>query len=110
MKTRFAASIRLPLMAGALALFVAGCGSMDHHADRSASSMDRHADRMAYNSGYAGQSGTPGIPPSIDPFSSRYIPFPSTTNESSNGGAHSAFCVQHYNQPGCQSGDPAGTR
>ena len=99
MKTRFASSIRLPLAAGALALVVAGCGSMD-----------RHADRMAENSGYAGQSGTPGIPPSIDPFSSSYVPFPRGTNESSNGGAHSVYCVQHYSQPGCQSGDTAGTR
>jgi hypothetical protein len=100
MKTRFASSIRLSLVAGALALVVAGCSGTMH----------RDNDRMADTSGYAGQSGTPGIPPSIDPYSSGYRPFPVMANERSSVSGRSFFCEQHYSQPGCQSGDTSGTR
>jgi hypothetical protein len=96
MKTRFASSIRLPLIAGALALAIAGCSSTDRYADRSAGS-DR----------YAGAGSSQSIPPTIDPFSRSYIPFPGSANESAGIVGHSTFCVQHYNQPGCQSSDNA---
>src|SRR5476649_2405095 len=90
MKTRFASSLRLPLIAGALALVVAGCGSTDRYADRSAGS-DRYASSAS-------------IPPRIDPLSPSYIAFPGSANETAVTG-HSTYCVQHYNQPGCQTGD-----
>lgn len=97
MKTRFASSIRLPLMAGALALFVTGCSSMNDSMHRS--------DRTVEPAGYVGQSGTPGIPSQIDPFSTSYRPFPASTNETGGVIGHSLYCVQHYNQPGCQTPD-----
>lgn len=97
MKTRFVSSIRLPLLAGALALAVTGCGSMND-------SMHRSSDRSIAPAGYSSSSG---IPPSIDPFSSRYVSFPVSANESAGISGHSFFCVQHYNQPGCQSLDAA---
>jgi hypothetical protein len=92
MKSLFALPIRLPLMAGALALTLAGCGSMDRQADRSATA------------GYAGASSTAGIPPTIDPFSSSYIPFPNSAQERSSTFGRSFYCEAHYSQPGCQSG------
>jgi hypothetical protein len=96
MKTRFTSSIRLPLMAGALALVIAGCGTTG-----------RFADRSVEPAGYAGQISSTSIPPSIDPFSSSYIPFPVSGNESAGISGHSVFCVQHANQPGCQTFDSA---
>ena len=96
MKTRFASSLRLPLVAATLALVVAGCGSTDRYADRAAGS-DR----------YAGPGSAQSIPPTIDPFSRSYVPFPGSANESAGIVGHSTFCVQHANQPGCQSSDTA---
>src|SRR5579862_4962825 len=94
MKTRFVSAIQLPLIAGALAMAVAGC-----------SSMERHTERTSQSAGYVGQSGTPGIPPSIDPFSTRYVPFPPSGNESGTMENHSAYCLTHTSQPGCQTPD-----
>jgi hypothetical protein len=106
MKTRFASSIRLPLIAGALALVVAGCGSTDRYADRSS---DRYSDRYTDRGSdrYAVRGSSQSIPPTIDPFSRSYIPFPGSANESAGIVGHSTFCVQHYNQPGCQTSDNA---
>jgi hypothetical protein len=100
MKTRFASSIRLPLLASALALAVTGCGSMSD-------SMHRSSDRAVQPAGYVGPTSSSGIPPVIDPFSPGYASFPASANESAGISGHSFFCVQHYNQPGCQSLDSA---
>ena len=96
MKKSFAASLRLPLTAGALVLVVAGCGTMGHQ--------DRSANRSVEPSGYVGQSSTPA---SVDPFSASYVPFPISANETAGITGHSTFCLQHYNQPGCQTFDSA---
>jgi hypothetical protein len=96
MKTRFASSLRLPLMAGALALVVAGCGSTGRFADRSTESAR-----------YPAQSSTPGIPPSIDAYSRSYVPFPASGHETSGLAGHSFYCDAHTSQPGCQSGGDA---
>ena len=98
MKKSFAASLRLPLTAGALALVVAGCGTMGHQ--------DRSANRSVEPSGYVGQSGTPA---SVDPFSASYVPFPISANETPAITGHSTFCAEHYNQPGCQTLDSTRT-
>jgi len=100
MKTRFASSIRLPLLAGALALVITGCGSMNDSTHRS-------SDRAIAPAGYVGPTSSSGIPPRIDPFSVSYISFPASTSESAGISGHSFFCAQHYNQPGCQSLDSA---
>lgn len=143
MKTLSVSSIRLPVLAGALALVLTGCGSTGGFMNRSADSssnrsadsstnrdgsmnrsadgtmnrdgtMHRGADGTMHRStgevygpmGYVGQSGaTAGIPPSIDPFSRSYVPFPVSANESAGIIGHSVFCVEHYNQPGCQTMD-----
>jgi len=97
MKTRLASSIRLSLMAGALALVVAGCGSTDRYADRSIEPV-----------GYTGQSSSSSIPPSIDPFSRSYVAFPGSASDAGAVTGHSNFCMQHYSQPGCQTGDSPG--
>ena len=104
MKNRIATSLRLPLLAGALALVVAGCGTTGRFADR-------FSDRTVEPAGYVGQSSSSDILPSAGPFSPGYIPFPASTNESAGVMGHSTFCVQHYNQPGCQTFDSGpGTR
>ena len=100
MKTRFASSIRLPLLAGALALAITGCGTMNE-------SMHRSADRSAQPAGYVAPTSSMGIPPTIDAFSPSYAAFPASANESAGISGHSTFCVQHYNQPGCQTFDSA---
>ena len=100
MKTRFASSIRIPLLAGALALAITGCGTMND-------SMHRSSERSTQPAGYVGPTSSMGIPPTVDAFSSSYVAFPITANESAGISGHSTFCVQHYNQPGCQSLDSA---
>ena len=92
MKTRYASLIRMSLGAGALALLATGCGTMH-----------RSADRSVEPAGYVG--GTPGIPPSIDAFSTRYVPFPPSGSETGSMAGHSGYCVVHVSQPGCQTPD-----
>ncbi|MEO7727530.1 MAG: hypothetical protein ABIS45_09790, partial [Burkholderiales bacterium] len=83
----------MPLMTGAVALALAGC-----------SSFHRASDRTVQPAGYVGQASTAGIPPTIDPFSASYVPFPVTAVEQPYSN-HSTFCMQHYSQPGCQTFD-----
>ena len=98
MKTRLASTLRLSLMAGALALVVTGCSTNPRYADRS-------TDRTMQPAGYVGPTSTAGTPASVDAFSSSYVPFPASSNESAGVMGHSTFCTQHYNQPGCQTFD-----
>lgn len=93
MKTRFA----LPLIAGAAALALAGCSSFHRNGDRM-------SDRTVEPAGYVGQAGTTGIPPSIDPFSASYVPFPIQATDQPMT-SHSMYCSLHYSQPGCQTFD-----
>jgi hypothetical protein len=76
----------LPLTAAALALVAAGCGSTDH-----------------YN--YKGYSDSQVVPQNVQAFSSGYVPFPASANESAGITGHSPYCAQHTSQPGCQTGD-----
>jgi hypothetical protein len=80
----------------------AGSSSMGSSASGSSAS----AGGMASDrSGYAGGSASRGTTPSIDPFAPGYVPFPASENESAGILGQSAFCRQHYNQPGCQTSE-----
>lgn len=116
-------SLPLVLAAGTLAVAITGCGSMDHrHSARSdrmepvasGTTVDRTVTTertvtVYPNSGVVTTSSgavvSRSTPASVDPFSPGYVSFPAMANESAGVIGHSAYCVQHYNQPGCQSAD-----
>ena len=120
-------SVPFALPAGTLALALGGCGSMDHRygdrADRTTTSrsavttttVDRTivADRSGYvaDSTVVTRSTVPSsVPAVVEPFSAHYAPFPASSNESAGVIGHSFYCMQHYNQPGCQTADGYGRR
>ncbi len=117
-------SLHLALAAGSLAILVSGCGTMDRmmghsaatdrssdragSADRAASDRNRSSDGSGMSSeraGYGGGTASASTPAAVDPFARGYVPFPASANESAGILGQSFFCQQHYNQPGCQSGD-----
>ena len=95
-------AITLSLAAGTVAL--AGCGTFDHRersADRSSDRYwNRTVDRVTTVETTTVSSNTPA---SVDPFSSRYAPFPAMNNDTAGPIAFSNYCLQHYSQPGCQT-------
>ena len=112
MNTTLKSAVTLALAAGTVAL--AGCGTFDHR-DRSADrASDRYSNRtvervtttdtVVTTNAPVASTNTPA---SVDPFSSRYPSFPAMANESAGIIGHSAYCAQHYNQPGCQTFDSA---
>jgi len=121
MKTNLKA-LPLAVAAGTLAMAIGGCGTFDHrdrsadraserHSERSADrTADRSSNRMAERRTVETTTTTTvstNTPAVVDPFSSRYVPFPGMTNESAGVIGHSMYCAQHYNQPGCQTFDSA---
>jgi len=112
MNTTLKSAVTLALAAGTVA--VAGCGTFDHR-DRSADrASDRSSNRtvervtttdtvVTTNSPVASTN----TPASVDPFSSRYVPFPAMNNDTAGPISLSNYCQQHYSQPGCQTSGTA---
>jgi hypothetical protein len=118
MKHSLKTALPYALAAGSLAIALGGCATDRYHdraADRasdrtSSRAADRTVDRTVERTTttYTETGNVPyNAPVAVDPFSPGYPAFPAMANESAGIVGHSFYCLQHYNQPGCQTFDRA---